>query len=98
MGRTGFPGRSFPDARRGEVLPLDAREFRGAFTRLELAALAGDFFFLMGVLNRDSLRGADGASPLVFWAYKVPPKASIRIVSTMMCFAIPDFLVRAGGE
>ena len=59
MGRTGLPGRSFPDALRGDVLAREATDWRGAFTRLALEAFADDFFFLFnGVLNRDSRRGA----------------------------------------
>jgi len=78
MGRIGFPGRSRPEALRGA--DPDARE---AVDRLEvrtrwlLALRDGDFFFLKGVLNRDSLLGAAGRSPFVFCACNAPLKANI---------------------
>ena len=76
IGLTGLPGRSFPDARRGEPLAREAIERCGARTLLVLDARAADFFFF-GVLKRFSRRGADGWSPFVFCACSAPLPANI---------------------
>src|SRR5689334_21257060 len=81
IGRTGLPGRSLPDARRGEPLARDATVRCGVRTRLLLDALEGDFFFF-GVLKRFSRRGAEGWSPLVFCACNAPLAANIMMATS----------------
>lgn len=98
MGLTGFPGRSFPDARRGDPpVALEATDRCGVRTRRVLAERAGDFFFLNGVLNRDSRPGAEGWSPLVFWACSAPPNAVIIITNISIRRAIRKLLTGFGG-
>ncbi len=89
-GRNGFPGRSFPEALRGEgPFALPAMDSPFERTLFLVAVFLFEPPFLKGVLKRLSLV-VDGLSPLVFCAVDTEQASTVKSKTSPSRFKDPD--------